>query len=196
MLVGVAVTVTLTGVGLEHAHQRDHGAAVSYDPQTRRLSFTLPLFSGGQLSTKSLAGHPVVLNFYASWCAICQQEMPDFQRLSLESAGKVTVLGVNPQTHDDDAAQASLVAATGVTYPTVRDRNDALLRVFDPSGALPTTVFLDARGRVDRVVNGQLTEGQLTRILAADFAIDIRHTLPDRSALRTGPPATPTRPRR
>jgi thiol-disulfide isomerase/thioredoxin len=180
--------LSLTGFGLHRATRHDVGAAVSYDPTSRQLTFTLPRFTGADLSSASLVGRPVVVNFYASWCTVCRQEMPDFERLSREVDGRVAVIGVNPQTNDDDDAQAALVEQTGVTYPTVRDRDDRLLRVFDPSGALPTTVFLDATGRVERVVNGRLTEGQLTRVLAADFGIKVTHTLPDRSAFRTGPP--------
>lgn len=184
-------------VGWGQATRHDTGAVVHYDAQSRSLSFTLPLFAGGRLNSEQLRGRPVVINFYASWCGICRQEMPDFQRFSQEVVARLVVIGVNPQSNDSDAAQAALVAQTGVSYPTVRDRADTLLRVFDPSGALPTTVFLDAQGRVERVVNGQLTEGQLTRIAATDFAITVAHSLGDRSAIRTGPPPTaPARRRR
>lgn len=71
--------------------------------------------------------------------------MPDFQRIAQDAGGKVTIVGVNPQSNDDDASQAALVANSAVTYPTLRDRNDTLLRVFNTSGALPTTVFLDSK---------------------------------------------------
>ena len=183
-----AALAAAVGVGWRGATQQDTGAAVEYDTGTRRLSFSLPQFAGGALTTDALRGRPVVLNFYASWCAVCREEMPEFERFAQEVSDRVAVIGVNPQSNDDDAAQADLVARTGVTYPTVRDRADALLRVFDPSGALPTTVFLDAGGRVVRVVNGQLTEGQLTRIVAADFGVQVQHTLGDRAEPRTGPP--------
>jgi thiol-disulfide isomerase/thioredoxin len=185
LLAGALVVVSIAWFGTQQATQDDGDASVRYDAASKRLSFTLPRFSGGQLQTQSLLGRPVIVNFYASWCSVCRAEMPEFERLSRDAAGQVAVIGVNPQVNDDDASQADLVAETGVTYPTVRDRNDTLLRVFNPSGALPTTVFLDAAGRVHRVVYGQLTEGQLTRILAADFGIQVTPTLPDRSGLRT-----------
>ena len=183
-----AALATAIGVGWQGATRHDAGAAVEYGTGTRRLSFTLPQFRGGALTTDALRGRPAVVNFYASWCAVCRQEMPEFERFAQEVSGRVAVIGVNPQSNDDDAAQAELVAQTGVTYPTARDRGDVLLRVFDPSGALPTTLFLDAQGQVVRVVNGQLTEGQLTRIVAADFGIQVQHTFGDRAAPRTGPP--------
>ena len=193
MVVTGAVGLTaLTVFGLAQATRTDPGARVSFNRQTQRLAFTLPLFSGGQLSSTALRGKPMVVNFYASWCAICLQEMPDFERIQQDAHGQVSVVGVNPQSNDDDASQAALVAQTGVTYLTVRDRNDELLRAFNTSGALPTTLFLDARGQVVRVYNGLLTETKIARILAGDFGVHLDTQTPDRSRFRTGPPTNPT----
>lgn len=189
LALGVVGVLVLAGGGLLRTSGHARAASVSFDRHSQRLDFTLPLFSGGQLSSAALRGRPVVLNFYASWCAICRQEMPDFERIAQDAGGKVAIVGVNPQSNDDDASQAALVAASAVTYPTVRDRSDALLRVFNTSGALPTTVFLNSSGTVVRVVNGLLTEGKVARILAADFGVVVRTQTPDRTARRTGPPA-------
>lgn len=183
--------IALTVFGVVGATRTDPGARVSFNGKTQRLAFTLPLFSGGQLSSTALRGKPMVVNFYASWCAICLQEMPDFERIQQDAHGQVSVVGVNPQSNDDDAGQAALVVHTGVTYPTVRDRNDALLRTFNTSGALPTTLFLDADGQVVRVYNGLLTEPKIARILAADFGVHLNTQTPDRSTFRTGPPTNP-----
>lgn len=63
--------------------------------------------------------------------------------------------------YDSDSAQAGMVARTGVTYPTARDHSDDLLRLFNTSGALPTTLFIDATGRVVNVHNGGLDQSSL-----------------------------------
>lgn len=192
-LLALGLAVGLVAVGLHQVTQRDPRASVSDDRDSRQLAFSLPLFTGGQLSTEDLRGTPVVLSFYASWCQLCRQEMPDLQRIAEDAGARVAVIGVKPQSNDDDASQARLVAATGVRYRTVRDRQDALLRVFNPSGALPTTVFLSADGKVLRVVNGLLNEGKIARILAADVGITLRTQTPDRTTRRPEPtPASPT----
>jgi cytochrome c biogenesis protein CcmG/thiol:disulfide interchange protein DsbE len=175
------------GLGVSRVTRDDPAAQVSYDPGTQRLDFALPLFSGGQLTSAELRGTPVVLNFYASWCQLCRQEMPDFERIAEDAGDRVAVIGVNPQSNDNDAAQARLVADSGVRYRTVRDRQDGLLRAFNPTGALPTTVFLGADGVVVRVVNGLLTEGKVARILAADFGVEMQTQTPDRTARRPEP---------
>ena len=132
--------------------------AVSYDPASRVLDFRGESFAGQTVDTASLRGTPVVLNFYASWCSICDRELPDFQRVSERLSGRLHVLGVNPQSNDTDAAQAGMIERAGVTYPTLADPQDELLRQFNTTGGLPTTVFIDADGVVRKVYNGLLTE--------------------------------------
>ncbi len=136
----------------------DDALDVAYDPGTQVLDFTAETFSGETVSSAQLRGTPVVLNFYASWCAVCDRELPDFQRVSEQLDGQVQVLGVNPQSNDTDAAQAEMIERNGVTYPTVRDPRDDLLRPFNTTGGLPTTLFVDGDGVVRKVHNGLLTE--------------------------------------
>src|SRR4029450_12103072 len=68
-----------------------------------------------------LEGRVVVVNFWASWCVPCRTELPDLQKVSGEFAGQpVTFIGVDAS--DERAAAAKLLSRTGVTYPTVYDR--------------------------------------------------------------------------
>ncbi len=155
----------------DSGHPAADAGTVAFDPATRVLRFDLAAFAGGRLTTEQLAGQPAVVNFYASWCHVCDGEMPDFEKVHRAFAGRVAVVGVNPQSNDTDRAQARMVRRTGVTYPTARDVDDRLLRLFNRTGALPTTVFLDPAGRVVDVVNGQLLQPQLEAKLAELFGI-------------------------
>ncbi len=153
-LLGAVVVAVLVG------GRADGGDAleVSYDPDSRVLDFTAETFDGQPVSSAQLEGTPVVVNFYASWCTVCDRELPDFQRVSERLDGQVQFLGVNPQSNDTDGAQATMIERNGVTYPTVRDPRDDLLRPFNTTGGLPTTLFLDGDGVVRKVHNGLLTE--------------------------------------
>jgi thiol-disulfide isomerase/thioredoxin len=144
---------------------------VSYDPDSRVLDFTAETFTGETVSSAQLIGTPVVLNFYASWCAVCDRELPDFQRVSERLDGQVQFLGVNPQSNDTDGAQAAMIERNGVTYPTVRDRRDDLLRPFNTTGGLPTTLFVDGDGVVRKVHNGLLTEQLLLEEIARSLGV-------------------------
>ena len=158
---GVLAVVVLAAFAVVRAGATDKGFQARYDSASGQLSLSLPAFTGGTITSASLAGKPTILNFYASWCQVCNREMPDFQAVHDTLGTKVNFLGVNPQSNDSDSAQAEMVRRTGVHYPTARDRNDDLLRLFNTSGALPTTVFIDAAGKVVNVHNGGLDQGAL-----------------------------------
>lgn len=126
----VAVLV-LAAFAVARSGTPDKQFQARYDASTRQLSVSLPTFSGGTLSSAALAGKPTVLNFYASWCGVCHREMPDFQAVHIALGQRVNFVGVHPQSNDSDSSQAEMVARTGVPYPTVRDHNDDLLRLFE-----------------------------------------------------------------
>lgn len=149
----------------------DDALAVSYDRESRVLDFRAATFAGQEVDSAELRGTPLVLNFYASWCTICDRELPDFERVSQQLGDRVRVLGVNPQSNDTDAAQAAMIARNGVTYPTLPDPQDELLRQFNTTGGLPTTVFVDADGVVRKVHNGLLTEQLLLDEIEASFGV-------------------------
>lgn len=169
----VAVVVVALGtVGLTRlGGSPDAKSSVAYDRRTRELTFDLPAFDGGRLDSAALRGTPTVVNFYASWCQVCNQEMPDFEKVHRSLGDKVHIVGVNAQSRDSDSAARRMVASTGVTYPTAKDRGDQLLRQFNLTGALPTTLFVDARGTVVDVHNGGLTQAQLEALVEQNFGV-------------------------
>jgi cytochrome c biogenesis protein CcmG/thiol:disulfide interchange protein DsbE len=174
-ILGVALAlglvVALVVALMTSADGSDDDLVVSYDRDTQALSFRGETFSGQTIDTGELRGTPIVLNFYASWCTVCDRELPDFQRVSERLDGEVHVLGVNPQSNDTDAAQAKMIERSGVTYPTFADPQDELLRQFNTTGGLPTTVFIDGDGVVRKVYNGLLTEELLLDEIAGSLGV-------------------------
>ncbi|BFU41916.1 TlpA family protein disulfide reductase [Krasilnikovia sp. MM14-A1004] len=104
----------------------------------------LPCFTGG--APVRLAGlrGPAVVNLWASWCEPCRTELPAMQRLAAQSAGTLTVVGVD--TGDDRDAAAGFATDKRVTMPTLYDRDRKLITALGRT-TLPVTVFVDARGR-------------------------------------------------
>ncbi|MEX2289156.1 MAG: TlpA disulfide reductase family protein [Mycobacteriales bacterium] len=147
--------------------------SVSYDRDSQVLDFRGGTFAGGTIDSEALRGTPVVLNFYASWCTVCDRELPDFQRVAERLDGRVQVLGINPQSNDTDAAQARMIERAGITYPTLPDPQDELLRQFNSTGGLPITVFVSADGVVRKVHNGLLTEQLLLDEIAASLDVQV-----------------------
>ena len=105
-----------------------------------------------------LGSTPVVVNFFASWCVPCIDEMPAFEAVHRSLGDRVTFVGMANR----DTAEQSLatVATTGVTYPTYDDPDASALTYFGGLG-MPTTVFIDASGEVVDVHSGPLTEAEL-----------------------------------
>jgi len=105
-----------------------------------------------------LGTRPVVLNFFASWCAPCIDEMPAFERVHQSHGDEVSIVGMAYQDSDDDAL--ATVARTGITYPAYADDGGAALTWFGGL-SMPSTVILDASGEVVDVHSGALTEEEL-----------------------------------
>jgi len=118
--------------------------------ETRSLpAFELPLLmGGGTLSSDDLEGSVVVLNFWASWCGPCREEMPAFERIHrrYEDRGLI-VVGVDVQDVPQSARE--FVREVGVTYPIVQDLDQTLLRAIGDPVGLPQTYFVRADGTLE-----------------------------------------------
>lgn len=108
--------------------------------------FEYTLADGTTHTLSQLRGKKVLLNFWATWCGPCRQEMPHLNKLYEKyKASGFVLLGVNV---DDDTAQAAGVASKlGVTFPVLPDADKRVSRQYDLS-AMPSTVLIDRDGRV------------------------------------------------
>ncbi len=111
---------------------------------------------------------PLVVNFFASWCAPCLDEMPSFEAVHQELGDQVTFVGMAFRDSATDAL--ATVERTGITYPTFADAGDAALTYFGGI-EMPTTVFIDAAGNVVDVHPGALSEDELRAALAERFGV-------------------------
>ena len=121
-------------------------AAGPLTPSAAAPDFTLRTLDGQKLRLGEQRGQVVLVNFWATWCGPCRQEMPHLNKLyeKYKSSGFV-LLGVNV---DDDTAQAAGVASKlGVKFPVLPDSDKRVSRQYDVS-AMPSTVLIDRDGRV------------------------------------------------
>jgi peroxiredoxin len=117
--------------------------------------FTLHTMNGPNLRLQEQRGRVVMVNFWATWCGPCRQEMPQLNRLyeKYHAAGFV-LLGVNV---DDDTRKAAEVAGKlGVTFPVLLDTDKAVSKLYELS-TMPSTVIIDRDGKVRYVHRGYLT---------------------------------------
>ena len=129
-------------------------ASPALAPATAAPDFTLHAMSGPNLQLKDQRGRVVMVNFWATWCGPCRQEMPQLNRLyeKYKSSGFV-LLGVNV---DDDVTKAAEVAAKlGVTFPVLLDTEKTVSKLYDVS-TMPSTMIIDRDGKVRYVHRGYL----------------------------------------
>ena len=111
----------------------------------RAPGFVAPLVGGGRLDLASLEGKPVVLVFWASWCAACRSEVPHVNLLARGVGEGAAVVGVN--AGEDPATVEAAVRALGIGYPVVVDADSTIARRYE-ARALPMVIVLDADGLV------------------------------------------------
>ena len=108
--------------------------------------FTLGSRAGQSVSLAQYKGQVVMLNFWASWCGPCRQEMP-----LLESIYKkynrlgFTMIGVNVEP--DSNAANEWMKATPVSFPILYDKDSKVSKMYDVAG-MPSTVIIDRTGKV------------------------------------------------
>ena len=113
---------------------------------------------GEEFPISTIVGQPTVVNFFASWCAPCLAEMPDFEEVHLANTGDVAFVGVNTRETDIDSARR-VVDDTGVTYTILLGDDGgpgSLYQHVTDLGVMPTTAFIDADGTIVDVHSGVL----------------------------------------
>jgi thiol-disulfide isomerase/thioredoxin len=111
-------------------------------------SVSLPCLGGGRAVDMAGLRGPMIVNFWASWCGSCRQEMPALAAYA-KSHADVEVLGIDFLDQQPGPA-LELATRSKVAYPLVADLSGALDRTspLPHIAAMPTTVFLDAQGKI------------------------------------------------
>jgi peroxiredoxin len=184
LVTAIAATMLLAGCASDPlAEQYREGSgkgyiagdgSVSEIPEAQRgepISFTGTTELGEKVSSDDFTGQVVVVNFWYASCAPCRAEAPDLQALNEQFVGaRATFLGVNVR---DQAPSAIAFAENyGITYPSVIDSTDGSMQLsFSgsiPPNAVPTTLVLDASGRVAARILGQVSEASILETLIRD----------------------------
>lgn len=121
-------------------------------PDQTAPDFTLKSLEGTNLRLEEYRGQVVLINFWASWCGPCRQEMPVLDRLHqrYEDAG-FAVLGVNVEGEEGPARE--LLAKVPVTFPVLIDEGQRVSELYDLQ-AMPSTVVVDRDGVVRYIHRG------------------------------------------
>lgn len=166
-LVILLTLVTLSSCGKQPAKQPSHAstaqasANASYkenvslvdqvSPATGNAAANFSWYDsvGNQVSLNSLKGKTVLVNFWATWCGPCKEELPDIEAVSKEYASKgLVVIGVSEDRGDgllDDVS--GFAAKHGLTYQIVID-NDDIANAYGNINAIPTSFLINKDGQI------------------------------------------------
>lgn len=113
--------------------------------------FTANLLDGTTFTLSELQGKPVIINFWATWCGPCVQEMPAFQRLKEDFGDEIGIIAVN--SGEDEETVMEFVEENGYTFPVVLDADYDVSMLY-PTNGIPYTVILDEEGSVTHLSTG------------------------------------------
>lgn len=129
------------------------------------VDFTMLDQNGQTVKLSDYYGKPIVLNFWATWCGYCVEEMPHFDKLSQEMGDEVQFLMVNLTTDGETVDKASaFIAKHGYQFPVFYDTNGEAARGYGIM-SLPTTYFIDAQGNVIGYYPAMIDEENLRKIV-------------------------------
>ena len=134
------------------------------EPQVgfRSPDFELIGLDGNTYNLSDFKGHPVLINFWASWCKPCQSEMPAMEAMyrKYESDGFV-ILAVNATNQDSINAVEEFVASNNLSFPVLLDTKGEINQLYRVQ-ALPTSFFINPQGLIeDIVIGGPMSEALL-----------------------------------
>lgn len=103
-----------------------------------------------------------VLNFWATWCPPCQEEMPDLERFYKKYGDKVQFYGINLEESNKEVT--SYIKSKGYTYPILMDSTGDISQIFEIS-AIPTTIVINSEGKIVERITGGITLEELDLLI-------------------------------
>jgi thiol-disulfide isomerase/thioredoxin len=138
-----------------------------WPPSRPTPALRLQDLDGKEWNLAQLRGQVVVVNFWASWCGPCVDELPVLNALARQQPGRVAVVGVNYKEPLDSIERFS--SAHPFAYPVLRDRSGEMFKQWT-AGVMPTTILVDRQGRARWRSAGEIGAGD-TRLKGAIDAL-------------------------
>lgn len=111
----------------------------------------LPQLGGAEIDTALLAGQPLWVNFMATWCPPCRDELPVMERMQAQLGGRMTILLID--VGEDEQTVATFMTSLGIDLPVGLDTSSAAQRAWG-AYALPVHYWIDADGRIGGFLYG------------------------------------------
>lgn len=135
---------------------------IGLEPEHRAPEIILSNLNGEKVSLEDFKGKKILLNFWATWCPPCKEEMPDMETLYKENKeNDFVVLGVNmTNTESSEEKVAAFVEEYGLTFPILMDKNGKVSHAYELL-SYPTTYFIDSDGIIRSKVVGAISKAHM-----------------------------------
>jgi peroxiredoxin len=155
---------TWSGADAESQTPRPSSSALAVGQQAPH--FVARDLDGNAVALQEYHGHPVVLNFWATWCVPCRQELPVLQAAYAAYQEKgLVILAVNQDEDGNADAVRTYMANLGLAFRTLLDPDGKVATLYNVF-LLPSTVFINASGSITATHIGPATLPQIERYLA------------------------------
>ena len=166
IFVFVIVAVIAAAAGMFISHQR----TTPQTPEARAIANlfaqTMPDVSGKPQALSQWRGKPMIVNFWATWCAPCVEEMPELAALQAEVA-PVQIIGIGVDSQENIAQFAEKMHIYYPLYVAGTGATDLLRQFGNQAGGLPFTALVGLDGNLKKVYLGRLNFDELRRDLAS-----------------------------
>lgn len=156
-IAGLVIAIAVAGLLLTRGDAKnDFSSKPSAEAKELAPDFTLQLIDGKDFHFSDYKGKPVLINFFASWCLPCREEMPVLEQIVQEYQPKgVVFLGI--AVDDTEIKMKDFIKRYGVTFPVGLDKTAGIQKSFGLYG-IPTTYFIDKNGIINYFHSGVVTE--------------------------------------
>jgi len=169
---GLLVLFILAAVLIYHTLSRQVPPETNSPAQTTAARETAPDFTvvtgdGKTIRLSDMRGKPVILNFWASWCSYCKEEMPLFDQLYQENRKQVTFMMVDLTDGQSETVSQgkAYLQSKGFTFPAYFDTKQEAAGAYNLT-AIPQTYLIDRNGYIVKHINGAAQEQELRQGLA------------------------------
>jgi thiol-disulfide isomerase/thioredoxin len=164
---GAAIAAIAAGGYVYRSRSPQEGASLSVsEPDAVLRTLKLTDLEGQPQSMAQWQGRPLLVNFWATWCAPCVKEMPELQMLHEKYPG-IQFVGIGVDKVDNIR---QFLQKVPVSYPLLvmgGGATDTLRQLGNPTGGLPFTLIFDANGRLSRKILGQIKVDDLDHSLSS-----------------------------
>ncbi|WP_054534226.1 TlpA family protein disulfide reductase [Herpetosiphon geysericola] len=159
----VAIIVIATVAILTSGNSNKPQTVVGIDRPVPAM--VLKTVDGDSFNPAEYRGKPLIINFWASWCEPCKEEMPALVRTAERYGDKIAVVGINLTDQDKDQEIRRFIQRYAVTYPIALDNERVAQQAFGIFN-IPVTFFIDSEGIIRYTRINAITETEMDHVLS------------------------------